>query len=164
QRCEDFFEGRTADPPFAGRRQLQRPSAFLDHLVLLELLAELGQVDRGIDHAAILEVLHPAQRLFDIAPGLEHELKEELDELLVGQKLAQQVDREFLVAVAHGQSRATAARQARADSARSIRSLIVKTLYPSFAKPAISSRARSMMPAALPASLATVPTRSTAAR
>src|SRR5262249_60666430 len=133
------------------------------HLSLLEFLAELGQVDRGIDHAAILEVLHPAQRLFDVAPGLKHELKEELDELLVGQKLAQQVDREFLVAVAHGQSRATAARQARADSARSIRSLIVKTLYPSFARGGVSAPARSMMPPALPPPLATRPTRPTAA-
>ena len=45
------------------------------------------EVDSRVDHAALLEVLHPLQRLLDVAAGLEHELQEELDELLVGQEL-----------------------------------------------------------------------------
>src|SRR5262249_18877061 len=153
-----------------GGREREGGVPVLDHLGLLELLAELLQVDAGVDHAAVLEVLHPAQRLLDVAARLEHELQEELDELLHREELAEQVDGVVGVAVAHGPGPArsyafrTAARHARADSASSVRSLVVKTWKPSAAKSAIWSVRRRMIPAPLPASFAAAPTRWTAAR
>src|SRR5262249_25643709 len=101
ERREDLFQCRAADAAFAARGQRQRSIAVFDDLVLLELLAEFAEVDAGVDDAAVLEVLHPAQRLFHIPAALENKLKEELDELLVRQQRAEQIDRIVFVAVAH---------------------------------------------------------------
>ncbi len=125
---EDLLERGAADPPLARGRERELPAAVLDDLALLELLAELLEIDARIDHAALLEVLHPAERLLDVAARLEDELEEELDQLLVSQELAEQVGGEVLVAVAHHLPRASAPRQAPADCSKSDRSLVVKTV------------------------------------
>ncbi len=101
QRREDLLERGAADAPLARGRQRELPAAVLDHLALLQLLAELLQVDAGVDHAAVLEVLHPAQRFLDVAARLEDQLQEELEQLLHGQDLAEQVVGVVGVAVAH---------------------------------------------------------------
>ncbi len=128
QRREDLLERGAPDPPLTGRREGELAASILDHLALLQDLAKLVEVDSRVDHAALLEVLHPAERLLHVACRLENELQEELHQLLHRQELAEQIDGVVLVAVSHGQSRASAARHACADSKKRLRSLIVKTL------------------------------------
>src|ERR1700674_3714456 len=104
QRREDLFESRAADPAFARRRENERSAPILHDLALPELLAERVEVDPLVDHPALLEVAHPAEGLFHVAAGLEDELQEELDQLLIGQEAAKEIDRVVGVAVAHGSS------------------------------------------------------------
>ena len=101
QRGEDLLQRRAADLALSRGRERELAVPVLDDLVLLEGLREFFEVDRGVDDPTLLQVPHPLERFLDVAPCLEHELQEELDQLLVGQELPEQVDGVVLVAVAH---------------------------------------------------------------
>ena len=155
QRREDLLERRAPDAPLARGRERELAAAVLDHLALLERLAELVQVDARVDHAAVLEVLHPPQRLLDVAAGLEHELQEELDAAPAWSGAGGAGRPGSRSSGSASSSRRLVPRQRRRarrapTRARSVRSLVVKKWYPSAARVGIWSARRSMMPAALP--------------
>ena len=109
---ENLFERGPPDLTFSRGGQGELAVAFFDDFVLLERPAEFVEIDRGVDHSALLEVFHPGQRLLDVAARLEHELQEELRELLEGQERAEKVDGKFAVPVPHRGRDCTAARRA----------------------------------------------------
>ena len=119
ERGEDLLERGAPDLALAGGGESELAVALLDDLVFLEGASELVEVDRGVDHAALLEVLHPLERLLDVASSLEHELEEELRQLLVGEELPEEVGGIVAVPVTHA-----AAFYGRASSSPGLRAVL----------------------------------------
>src|SRR5438093_6295077 len=89
ERREDLVQGVLADAflAFGAHRQPSRRA--LDLARALEQLLEIRDAESLVEESVLLaELLHPAQRLLDVAPGLDqqaavdlHQLLEELDVL-----------------------------------------------------------------------------------
>src|SRR6185503_488166 len=83
ERREDLVQGVLADALLSLGRDLEALRGALGLTGLLEELLEVGDAELLVEEPVLLaEMLHPAQRLVDVAAGLEQEVPVDLHELL----------------------------------------------------------------------------------